>query len=187
MSDRVDGRLSPFLRDRRIRAALPYLAGKVLDYGCGVGALPSVARFTDYVGVDVDEESLDTARRAHPTLRFMRPDALADERFDAISLLAVIEYLDRPVILRQLAARLEPGGRLVITTPSPWIKSLRRVLSRFGIVSDDIRAGPDRLPNRATLVAEAEAAGLRLARYKTFLLGANQLFVFTAADKAGAP
>ena len=33
----AEGLFSSFLRVRRMKAALPYLQGKVLDSGCGIG------------------------------------------------------------------------------------------------------------------------------------------------------
>ena len=35
----AEGLFSPFLRSRRLKAACPYIKGRVLDVGCGTGAL----------------------------------------------------------------------------------------------------------------------------------------------------
>jgi SAM-dependent methyltransferase len=179
MADQVTGFLSPMLRDTRFNAALPFVSGRVLDYGCGIGRLATKAAYDAYTGVDVDADSLEKAKAAHPDLTFMQLPRLPDGPFDAITLLAVIEYIpDRVALLKAFAARLAPGGRVVITTPDPLVNVLRRVLSPLGIVSKDIDPRPDSLPDRKTLVREAAEAGLVLERYGRFLLGLNQIAVF---------
>jgi len=44
MADQADGFLSPFLRKKRIEMALPFIKGRVIDIGCGVGKLAIICR-----------------------------------------------------------------------------------------------------------------------------------------------
>ena len=105
------GLLSPCSRSRRIAAARPFLKGRVFNLGCGSGKLAGIVPPDFYLGVDIDEHSLDRARSGLPGSRISRE---ANEEHEAL--------LDRN--------RLEEIAR---------------------------------------------AAGLRLANYRRFLFGANQL------------
>jgi len=61
-----EGLFSPLLRRKRVAAVVPFLNGRVLDVGCGSGAL---ARFVDagkYLGVERDQQSLARARSDFP-------------------------------------------------------------------------------------------------------------------------
>jgi 2-polyprenyl-3-methyl-5-hydroxy-6-metoxy-1,4-benzoquinol methylase len=186
MPDKVTGLLSPFLRERRIRAALPHISGRVLDYGCGIGMLADRATYSSYTGVDADAESLTIARRHRPALRFLSIAEIPDEMFDTITMLAVIEYVvDRSATLAALRRRLAPDGRIVMTTPTPKIGGLRQALAAFGLVSGDIREAEESLPDERTLRRDAAAAGLAVAHYERFLLGANQLLVLRTGEGAG--
>src|SRR3954449_10067023 len=46
---------------------------RVLDVGCGLGALGAAfaARGCSVVGIDLDEHNLEVARRAYPAVRFI--------------------------------------------------------------------------------------------------------------------
>lgn len=67
-----DGLLTSYLRNRRMEVIRPYLIGKGLDYGCEVGALMEMGDMKPdcYVGVDIDEESIEIARKRYPQFRF---------------------------------------------------------------------------------------------------------------------
>jgi len=54
MADQTDGFLSPFLRKKRIEMALPFIKGRVIDIGCGVGKLAKYVEAENYVGIDKD-------------------------------------------------------------------------------------------------------------------------------------
>ena len=71
MADQAsEGRISPFLRKSRLKAAAPHLSGKVLDVGCGAGALARHVSPLLYCGIDIDEESIAIARRDFPDIGF---------------------------------------------------------------------------------------------------------------------
>lgn len=113
------------------RFAATLVAGRrVLDAGCGEGfgtsTLAAVA--TEVVGVDYSADAVAECRRLwcgneRPNLRFelvdlARPTGF-DERFDVVLSFQVIEHLaDAQAFLVALAARLAPGGTLVLTTPN---------------------------------------------------------------------
>jgi SAM-dependent methyltransferase len=113
------------------RAAEPLVAGRrTLDAGCGEGfgtrLLAATAR--EVVGVDYSADAIAACRRlwtsgSPSNLRFeqvdlTRPGEFA-ERFDVVLSFQVLEHMREPVpFLRGLAARLEPGGTLMLTTPN---------------------------------------------------------------------
>jgi 2-polyprenyl-3-methyl-5-hydroxy-6-metoxy-1,4-benzoquinol methylase len=101
-------------------------AGRILDLGCGNGALCgalSAAGF-DVVGCDPSEEGIRLARRSHPHITFHllgvydEPGILYDGHFDAVVSTEVIEHLFLPRSLPRFAFRvLGPRGHLILSTP----------------------------------------------------------------------
>ena len=67
MGNQVDqGLLSSALQRARLKAARPYLSGRILDIGCGNGSLAAYATPENYVGVDHDKEAVAAARALFP-------------------------------------------------------------------------------------------------------------------------
>lgn len=184
MADQVSGRLSPFLRKARISAALPHLAGAVLDFGCGVGALAGFIPPDRYTGADSDAESLERARVLHPSHGFYHPPELGalGRTFDSIALLAVLEHVaDRAEFLATLGTFLAPRGRIVITTPHPVSDSVHRAGSRLGLFSREAGEEHGSLISGVEMGRLARGAGFTLALRRRFLLGMNQLFILEKA------
>ncbi|HXJ34661.1 MAG TPA: methyltransferase domain-containing protein [Candidatus Eisenbacteria bacterium] len=98
----------------------------VLDAGCGEGY--GAARLADaareVVGVDrIEPITVARARHRHPRLRFEVADLehleALGRQFDLVVSFQVIEHLPDPVgYLRALAARIAPGGEMIVTTPN---------------------------------------------------------------------
>jgi len=177
----AEGLLSPFLRNRRIVAARPYLEGRVLDFGCGAGALAAWVAPSRYLGIDIDAESLRRARAGFPQHRFLSALPEPAERFDSIIALAVIEHVRDPVaLLRLLSRHLAESGaaRLVFTTPHPSVDWVHHVGATIGLFSRHASEEHESLMDMATLNQVGAEAGLTLVCYRRFLFGANQLAVF---------
>jgi SAM-dependent methyltransferase len=94
----------------------------VLDAGCGMGrvAIELANRGIDVVGVDLDDDLLEFARRSHPAIRWVHADLATlrlDRRFDAVAMPGNVMVFcrpeDRPALIQIAAAHLEPGGHLV--------------------------------------------------------------------------
>jgi len=77
----------------------------VLEVGCGVGFAAKCYRdsgFLDgrtYLGTDIDEGALETARKKMPTLKFINSDITRrelDGKFDLIIADSVLEHLENP-------------------------------------------------------------------------------------------
>jgi 2-polyprenyl-3-methyl-5-hydroxy-6-metoxy-1,4-benzoquinol methylase len=177
------GLLSPFLRNRRIAAAVPFIEGRVLDIGCGVGILAGRYAPDQYFGFDIDDESIELARKAYPHHRF--GTALpAWEIFDTIVGLAVIEHVPRPIeMLRQLRSHLAPDGKIVLTTPHPAFEWLHMLGSAFGLFSDTAVEEHQTLLDAKAMRQLGFDADLDIDTSRRFLFGANQVFVLKKANR----
>lgn len=122
------GRISqPFYRETEAAAA-PYLAPgtRVLDVGCGTGALLSrlVERHQiNGTGVDPSLGMAEVAKGAHPDLTIVSGAAEAlpftDDSFDlVISCLSYHHFADQEQFLAEVNRVLQPGGRLLIAEPN---------------------------------------------------------------------
>jgi 2-polyprenyl-3-methyl-5-hydroxy-6-metoxy-1,4-benzoquinol methylase len=104
----------------------------ILDIGCFAGTFLSLIpehRFARQVGVDILPEQIAyaNAQFGTPFRQFRHMPTIADlgatldETFDCVTLVEVIEHL-KPEEIRtlfdQCVDRLEPGGKLVLTTPN---------------------------------------------------------------------
>jgi 2-polyprenyl-3-methyl-5-hydroxy-6-metoxy-1,4-benzoquinol methylase len=168
---------APFLRAQRLRMARPYLRGRVLDYGCSIGALADLCRPDAYLGVDTSEEALEAARAHHPQYEFDNKVS-EHERFDVIVGLAVLEHVDDPQdLLTRWCGMLHRGGRIVLTTPHPSYEWILTVGAKVGLFDRHSLDEHEDLLDHARIRQLAGAAGLEVERYRRFLFGANQLFV----------
>ena len=184
--------LSPFLSERRLAAVAPFLRGDVVDLGCGGAAV--VARLKPgqaYVGVDWRAAAIQQLCSRYPQHQFFQRDLdtqplALPRRFDTVLMLAVIEHLRRPEhLFAQLRGLLNPGGQVVMTSPSRWGNWLHGLGARAGVFSR-VAAGEHYLIfSRARLAAMVRPHGLDLVHYRSFLLGGNQLFVCQAQPAVG--
>ena len=175
-----EGLLSPFLRWYRIRAALPHIGGRVLDVGCGSGTLAHYVSPECYLGVDLDECSLSKARQEFPQHSFssILPDK--QQKFDVVAALAVLEHVPAPEeFLKMLSFYLKNSSSIVlITTPHPLGDWIHGAGSSLGLFSSHANEEHQELLDRRRLEILADFTGLRLAHYRRFLVGMNQLVLF---------
>jgi len=181
----TEGLLSPFLRTKRFKASLPYLKGKILDYGCGTGGLAAYVSEENYVGVDVDEHSLFLAKKRFPTHRFISSNVTLDDKFDTIVSLAVIEHcFDAVQFLKNLIFYLNNSdARIVLTTPHPYVNWIHNVGSSIGLFSKHANEEHETLLNLTSLNLIARQAGLKIAIYNRFLVGANQIVILNKIER----
>ena len=180
-----EGILSPWLRKKRFSAARPYMRGRVLDMGCGSGALASMVEPRSYFGVEIDLESLGKARHAYPLHVFHECLPNESEKFDTVISLAVIEHVISPErFLGDLSKYLRSSeSRLVITTPHPSMDWVHDVGAAVGLFSRHANEEHEDLLDRKSLESAGQGAGLRLLIYERFLFGANQIAVFGLDDR----
>ena len=104
-------------------------ASRVLDVGCGDGALTGLIRkklSATVVGIDTTALSIDLARKEFARRRMIGEFAVidgyvypfADAAFDAVVCSDVIEHVQDPAaLLNEMWRVLAPEGVLVVTTP----------------------------------------------------------------------
>jgi 2-polyprenyl-3-methyl-5-hydroxy-6-metoxy-1,4-benzoquinol methylase len=176
------GLLSPFLQRRRIARAAAFASGRVLDYGCGNGALFSLLPEADrpgYLGYDPDESVLGVARARFPAAAFTSDRAQLEGRvFDTAISLAVIEHVPSvEEFLATLARLIDDRGEIVLTSPRQSVDRVHAVGARLGLFSREASDEHNEYVSRESVAAYAAAVGLELKRFEPFLLGTNQLFV----------
>lgn len=160
-------------------AALQPCVLPLLDIGCGLGLLAHVlrqhARTQPYLGVDIDADKIARAQRAGARA------GLVDARFDcldasvalpdhrgSVALLDVLQYLPaeaQPVLLREAAARVAPGGRLVIRTTladNSGRDRTTRITDMLAHLVGWMGTRPRHYPDAASVRAPLEASGLEL-------------------------
>lgn len=140
---------------KAVLAALPGQAPRLLDIGCGTGALLELVapRVGAAVGVDASRDMLALARTrlaerglSHVSVRQadMYRLPLADAAFDVATLQMVLHYAEDPAAALAEAARtLKPGGRLVIVDLAPHARAdlLQRQAHRWPGFDDAALAG----------------------------------------------
>lgn len=183
------GRLTRRVGAIRLAAALPHVpsGARVLDVGCGLTDLPG--RLPSYVGCDRNADVLLAQREKFPKTDFFEwdigrgaaPAALrARAPFEAILLLAVLEHVSEPAaVLSRAITLLSPGGRAIVTTPHPLGRLPLEAGAALGLLSPHAQGEHEKLLGRAALEEAGRSAGVSLVLYRRFLLGLNQLAVFS--------
>ncbi|MGB9616470.1 MAG: class I SAM-dependent methyltransferase [Desulfomonilaceae bacterium] len=147
---------------------------RVLDLGCGIGALAyDIANRSGawVVGIDLNEKHIEVARSryAHPRITYLLGDVLQSRfqtAFDTVVMSNVLEHLEaRPQFLQQTVRVIAPR-RFLIRVPSferDWRIPLKREL---GI---DYRLDPTHCIEYTleTFREEMEQAGLRIAHLES--------------------
>jgi ubiquinone/menaquinone biosynthesis C-methylase UbiE len=111
---------------------VPAAGGAHLDFGCGDGAFLAALKakaIKRLVGVDVSMEAVEKARERCADVEIVRisgsmPLSFADGEFSSITILDVIEHIDKQqAVLRELNRLLSNDGVLIITVPGKHIFS----------------------------------------------------------------
>ena len=102
---------------------------KILDVGCGTGALHPFLENSKLSihGVDVSEQSLEIARKNCPDSEFSHYDGgtlpYGDDQFDAAFCVCVLHHVDplmRNHFMAEMYRVVKPSGLVIIAEHNPW-------------------------------------------------------------------
>lgn len=177
--------LDRILQRWRMLRASKYIppGSRVLDIGCADGVIFEMLknRISEGIGIDPILDEVITEDRYHLYPGHF-PEALPAtmEKFDVITLLAVIEHIPSEQLSAfacACAESLNPNGHLIITVPSKLVDPILEVLVRLRLVKGMSLEEHHRYEVSSTPTIFS-VAGLRLVKAKRFQFGLNNLFVF---------
>jgi SAM-dependent methyltransferase len=156
-----------YLRKRTAFVAALCPAGRVLDVGCGTGALAGRLAELGYtvVGVDPSEGMLEVMRAQRPDVEAVQASGTAlpleSDGFDLVLTVAALHHVAEPEAVRQTLGEMarvsRPSGRILIWDHNPrnpyWSSLMRRVPQD---------TGEERLIGESEIVAGLNAAGARV-------------------------
>lgn len=180
-------RLDTYLQRYRQRAISRYLPNRgraLFDIGCQDGALMHSLsdRFLFVYGCDPELDEIMTTGN-HVRIPEGFPDALrrvpSSLSFDVFTALAVFEHMTAKDISESggaIASRLEHGGVLVATVPSPLVDHILHLLISLRLIDgQEAHQHHGFVPKDLVKLFEGN---LRLVKHRRFQLGLNNLFVF---------
>ena len=182
--------LSKYLSKIRANKVLPYVHGSVLDLGCG-DALPLrfiPERIDVYYGVEYDEKCVEKLTQTFPNHKFFTKDLDEDvlcfeKKFDTVLIVAVIEHLlNQKHFLKQVLKNSKPGGKIVITTPTPFGDWVHRIGSKLAIFAESADHRHIIILSKTKLKLLANYFGLKIEKYQRFEFGCNQLIVLSKSN-----
>lgn len=160
-----------------VGAVLAETCEPLLDLGCGIGLLAHALRAQGfsgrYLGVDIDEEKIASARTAAARARLIgvhfESHDLAHEfpaHRGSVALLDIVQFLPpdaQDALLETAIASLSPGAVLVMRTGlhrEGWRLRFTRGVDRFARITRWMNVGPQRYPRREDLEQRFARHGL---------------------------
>ena len=183
----TEGVLSPFIRDIRLRKVASYIRSNttILDLACGEGYLrqflpsdctyygvdrvspSSAARFTDFIALDLMEDS--SLQHLHEWL---------PKKPNYLTCIAFLEHITNPGHFVTTYKRLMGEyGKLIGTTPHPRGRLIHDSLSCVYLCSRHGAEEHEQFLGKEEIENIAACSGGTLSVYRQFLVGLNQLFV----------
>jgi SAM-dependent methyltransferase len=190
-SKQYSGILSPWVAGMRAKKVARHIPpnSKVLDVGCGAGPLIRyLPAACSYIGVDQDVVAIEANRRIFPRVAFQVFDIFTttypfqEQSFDTIVMAAVIEHIHHPLhVMQELFRILKPGGRLIMTTPSPVGGHVHTIMAFLGLLSRQAAEEHKGFYDFASIKKLIHPVGFILECYIPFQLRMNQLFIVKKA------
>lgn len=171
--------LGEALANRRIRAVLPHISGRLLDVGCGSNRL--VRHYANGVGIDVYPwPGADVIVNDTATLEW------ESGSFDTVTIVAALNHIpNRAAVLNECRRVLRPGGRVVITMLTPLTSRVWHWLrAPWDADQRDRGMQPGEVYGftPAQLIDMFKRAGFKLLSQERFMLGLNRVYIFGFAD-----
>lgn len=175
-------------RTRRIQSCLS-ATDVVLDFGCGQEnwfLRSSSKAFAKGIGIDPNlrsdfDHGLQGKNVQAKRCTIEEFAKTTSTRFDVITWLAVIEHFhddDAESMLKICTSLLKPGGKLVLTTPTPSSKPILEFLAfKLHMISEDEIRDHKVYYNKMKITSTLQRSGLSIIKYKTFQFGLNSLVV----------
>jgi SAM-dependent methyltransferase len=163
------------LEGERIRTALTYINGRLLDIGAGNNRL--IAQYKNGIGVDViDWGGGALIVNDSSNLQF------SDHSFDTISMLACLNHIPyREAVLREAYRLLKQDGSLIITMISTSVGFISHKVRWY--VADTSRKwepGERYGLSKMEIICMCRRAGFELIDHRRFLLNLNNIYIFRA-------
>ena len=182
--------LSNYASLLRVKRVLPYVKGSVLDLGCGEVPVLRAAgdKIEHYVGVDIGQERTETLRKTYPQHQFFRCDFDEDPfdfegKFDTILLIAVIEHIfNQKHLATELIKKLNPTGRIIITTPTSLGEFVHRICAGLGLLGRSVANRHIVIFNKRRFKVLAKHFNLRIEKYHRFCFGCNQMVILAKKE-----
>ena len=179
--------LDHFLQRQRIAQARSFLfsGARVLDIGSADGALFHAVDFlgTGCMGIDPTLRQAVDGKNFKLLPGFVPQDMPAVEPFDAVTMLAVLEHFPESAyapLAGGCCQFLKPGGKVIITVPSPRVDQILAVLQKLRLVHGMSLEEHHGYQVRHTTEIFG-APDFQLICHRTFQFGLNNLFVFKKA------
>jgi SAM-dependent methyltransferase len=187
METKSFNKLDTFIANWRLSKVTRYVSkgDRVLDFGCGYQAylLRNIkGLISEGIGIDTDIEGdiiEDNITLLHQNVGSRLP--FEDEYFDKIFLLAVYEHipLDSTIpLLLDFKRILKPGGKLIMTIPTPKGKPVLEFMAfKLKVISAVQIEDHVKYYAKEDIEQDAKNAGLDLIYHEYFQLGWNSLQV----------
>jgi 2-polyprenyl-3-methyl-5-hydroxy-6-metoxy-1,4-benzoquinol methylase len=156
------------------------MGARVLDIGCHQGEF--LRGMGDRIGPSTGLDPLarpETGEHYRILAQaFHEPTAFADASFEAVVLLATLEHIrDKEPLARECRRLLSPGGRVIVTVPTPFVDSIVALLCRLRL-ADDMSLEEHHGFDPAQTPTIFARQGFELEHIGSFQLGLNRIFIF---------
>lgn len=178
--------LEPILRYMRIKKVLPVIMNIkkpiLLDVGCGWEAkfLQNIEPYVEEaIGIDFKAPNLNTKKIK--TIKQTITDKLPfdDSRFNIVTMLAVLEHIEQPLLMaKEINRILVGGGYVIITVPSRISKSILEFLSyRLNIVNSEEIRDHKHYYNKKYIEDLFLPCGFKIIKHEYFQFGMNNFCI----------